>query len=92
MQTVGLYTDAQTVLQKPGYFSRLQQELGLNLVIIGYGGELPGSVLAQTPFVGEPPTIESISAVLTPPGWHPLQRQAGTGVGFSGTACGAWWR
>ena len=64
MQTVGLYTDAQTLLQKPAYFVRLQQELGLNLVIVGYSGELPGSVLAETPFVGQPPTMASINAVL----------------------------
>lgn len=64
MPTIGLYTDAQTLLQKPDYFRRLQQELGLSLVIIGYSGELPGFVLAQTPFVGDPPTEASISAVL----------------------------
>jgi hypothetical protein len=64
MQTVGFYTDAQTLIQKPAYFVRLQEELGLNLVIIGYGGELPGSVLAETPFVGQPPTMASITAAL----------------------------
>jgi hypothetical protein len=64
MQTVGLYTDAQTLLQKPDYFTRLQQQIGLNLVIVGYGGELPDSVLALTPFMGQPPTIPSVNAVL----------------------------
>lgn len=64
MQTVGLYTDAQTLLEKPGYFERLQRELGLNLVIVGFNGELPGSVLAQTPFEGQPPTMASINAIL----------------------------
>ncbi|MHB1354627.1 MAG: hypothetical protein ACYCZF_01470 [Anaerolineae bacterium] len=64
MQTVGLYTDAQTLLDKPDYFERLQRELGLSLVIIGFNGELPGAVLAQTPFEGQPPTMASIKAVL----------------------------
>jgi hypothetical protein len=64
MQTVGLYTDAKTLLQKPAYFERLQRELGLNLVIVGFSGELPGSVLAESPFKEQPPTVESINTVL----------------------------
>jgi hypothetical protein len=64
MQTVGLYTDAQTLLQKPAYFQRLQRELGLNLVIVGFSGELPGSVLSESPFKGQPAEIDSIKAVM----------------------------
>ncbi|MHB9034089.1 MAG: hypothetical protein ACYC6L_13705 [Anaerolineae bacterium] len=64
MQTVGLYTEAAQILDKPSYFERLQRVIGLNLVIVGFSGELPASVLAKSPFRKQPDTLDSIKAVL----------------------------
>jgi len=95
----GLFADCRSLhgcpnaaAKNPAYFERIQRELGLNLVIVGYSGELPGSVLAQSPICGTPSTMDSINAVLarhldgalcsTHQNWHRV----------SGTTCRARWR
>ncbi|MEA3407792.1 MAG: hypothetical protein U9R48_06910, partial [Chloroflexota bacterium] len=61
---VGLYLDTGTVLQQPGYLELLQERLGLNLVILNFSGELPGSVLTKSPFDQVPPSDETIRSLL----------------------------
>jgi len=53
---IGLYTSAQMVVDRPQYFEHLQEAVGLNLVILGFSGELPASVLRASPFDGPPPS------------------------------------
>ena len=62
---VGLYLDSGTILRNPGYLEVLQEKLGLNLVILGFTGELSQEVLALTPFDGAPPSEERIRALIT---------------------------
>ncbi|MEW6754087.1 MAG: hypothetical protein AB1505_24375 [Candidatus Latescibacterota bacterium] len=62
--TVGLYLDAPAVLQRPGYLEALQERIGLNLVILGFSGELPPEVLATSPYDGVPPSDERLRGLL----------------------------
>jgi hypothetical protein len=51
---VGIYLTADVVLKNPDYLTALQDQLGLNLVIMGYSGELPEHILKESPFDGVP--------------------------------------
>jgi hypothetical protein len=61
---VGLYTEAATLCHHAGYLERLQRDIGLNLVIVGFSGCLPDRVLATTPYDGYPPSDECLQALL----------------------------
>ncbi len=62
--TVGLYLDTPTILDAPGYLEALQEHLGLNLVILGFSGELPESVLALSPYDAILPSDDGLQALL----------------------------
>ena len=62
---VGLYLSASAINQNPGYLERLRGELGLNLVIISFTGELTQEILAQSPFDGLPPSDERLRALVS---------------------------
>lgn len=61
---VGLYLDAGTILQQPGYLELLRDALGLNLVILNFSGKLSDGVLAKSPFDQLPPSDETIRSLL----------------------------
>jgi len=63
-KTVGLYMDSATVLADPGYLPALQEQIGLNLVILGFGGQLPQRVLDLSPYDAIPPTEEGLRSLL----------------------------
>jgi hypothetical protein len=62
---VGLYLGARRILKNPGYLEALQRAVGLNLVIVGFSGEVPPEVLAANPFDGQPPSQERILSLIT---------------------------
>ena len=51
---VGIYLTAGVIERNPDYLKALRDELGLNLVIAGFTGELPAEVLKESPFDGVP--------------------------------------
>jgi hypothetical protein len=51
---VGIYLGASEVLRNPGYLEMLRDKLGLNMVILGFAGQLPDAVRATSPFDGVP--------------------------------------
>ena len=51
---VGIYLTVPVVLEHPDYVALLRDEIGLNLAIIGFSGELPQKVLDRSPFDGVP--------------------------------------
>lgn len=61
---VGLYLDSKTILAHPAYLPTLRKEIGLNLIIIGFSGELPEKVRATSPFDHLPPSDERIRELL----------------------------
>ncbi len=61
---VGLYTEAATICRHAGYLERLQQDIGLNLLIVGFSGRLPDAVTATTPYDGQPPSDDCLQALL----------------------------
>ncbi len=64
MDKIGLYLNAGTILKNPGYLETLRRELGLNVAIIGFSGELPPEVLAASPYDGAPPSEERLRSLL----------------------------
>lgn len=62
--TVGLYLDTATVLANPGYLEALKENIGLNLVILGFSGELPQHVLDLSPYGSIPPSDEDLRSLL----------------------------
>ena len=67
MKRVGLYLTPKTIVRNPGYLEVLRSQLGLNLAIIWFTGELPAEVQAESPFDGAPPSEERIRSLTT---WH----------------------
>jgi hypothetical protein len=61
---VGIYLSPGIVIDNPDYLTALRDELGLNLVILGYSGELPPEVVKESPFDGTPPTDECIHSLV----------------------------
>ncbi|MBC7235224.1 MAG: hypothetical protein H5T69_05240 [Chloroflexi bacterium] len=61
---IGIYSNADAVLGDPYYLETLQEKLGLNVVIIGFSGQLPAHVLRESPFDGTPPSPETVRALL----------------------------
>lgn len=53
-QRTGIYLTAPQILANPDYVTVLRDEIGLNLAIIGFSGELPQDVLDHSPFDGVP--------------------------------------
>ena len=49
---IGIYLSANEILENPGYLEALRDALGLNLVIVGFSGQLPAEVRAASPFDG----------------------------------------
>ena len=62
---IGLYLGSRDILQNPGYLEALQRGMGLNLVILGFSGEVPPEVMAANPFDGQPPSKERILSLVT---------------------------
>jgi len=63
-QTVGLYLDAGSVVAWPGYLEALQERIGLDLVIVGFSGELPDQVQRLSPYDHAPPSDECLRGLL----------------------------
>ncbi len=60
---VGIYLDAGSVLRNPDYVPVLRDQLGLNLVIMGYTGTLTPKLRARSPFDGQPASAAAVSAL-----------------------------
>ncbi len=60
----GIYLGHETILNHPDYVARLQDEIGLNTVVIGFTGKMPDSVLALSPFKGQVPTDEELAKLV----------------------------
>jgi len=61
---IGIYLSPQTILRNPGYLETLRDQLGLNVLVLMWNGELPPEVLAQSPFDGAPPSAERVRALI----------------------------
>jgi hypothetical protein len=61
---IGIYLTPSQILRNPGYLETLRDELGLNLLVLIYTGELPQRVLAQSPFDGIPPSPENVRSLI----------------------------
>jgi hypothetical protein len=61
---IGIYGSTSMVLETPGYLDLLQQHLGLNVIILGFSGQLPEQVLRTSPFDGTPPSAETLRSLL----------------------------
>ena len=57
---IGLYLSAPVVLRNPNYVPVLQDKLGLNLVILGFSGEVTPEIKAFSPFDGFPLSDENL--------------------------------
>jgi hypothetical protein len=62
--TTGLYLSPEIILENPGYLETLQKEIGLNLALINFTGELPEEVTKVNPFDGSPPSDGRIRELL----------------------------
>ncbi|HXF64820.1 MAG TPA: hypothetical protein VNK95_24550, partial [Caldilineaceae bacterium] len=62
---IGIYLTPATILQNPGYLETLRDQLGLNLLVLIYTGELPQSVLDASPFDGVPPSPDRVRALIS---------------------------
>jgi hypothetical protein len=70
---IGIYLTPKVIVNNPDYLQRLHDELGLNLLVLIYTGELPDSVLAHSPFDAIPPSPERVTELLA---WHYANRPA----------------
>lgn len=61
---VGLYLNPDAIVDHPDHLEILQNQLGLNLIILSFTGELPQNVLAQSPFDGTPPSDDCIRSLI----------------------------
>lgn len=61
---IGIYLTPQVILGNPGYLEVLRDQLGLNLLVLVWNGELPPEVLAQSPYDGAPPTPENVRSLI----------------------------
>jgi len=63
-QKMGLYLGANNIIQNPGYLEALREQIGLNLVIIGFCGEISPEVRALTPYDSLPPSDECMRSLV----------------------------
>ncbi|HMN29565.1 MAG TPA: hypothetical protein PKE45_15550 [Caldilineaceae bacterium] len=61
---IGIYLTPQVILSNPGYLEVLRDQLGLNLLVLVWNGELPPEVLAQSPYDGAPPSPERVRTLI----------------------------
>lgn len=61
---IGIYLSPQTIIRNPGYLETLRDQLGLNLLVLMWNGELPSDILAQSPFDGAPPSPERVRSLI----------------------------
>lgn len=61
---VGVYLSTSVVLNNPDYVEVLRDEIGLNLAVLGYGGQASEELLGKTPFDGVPLSDECLLALL----------------------------
>jgi hypothetical protein len=61
---VGIYLTPQVILRNPGYLEVLRDQLGLNLLVLIWNGELPPEVLALSPYDGAPPSPDNVRSLI----------------------------
>lgn len=61
---VGLYLNADVIVRNPDYLTVLSDQIGLNLVVLMWKGELSPDVLDQSPFDGTPPSRECVESII----------------------------
>ena len=60
----GIYLSSSIILSNPDYVKVLRDEIGLNLVILGFSGELPEDVLKASPYDGSPPSDDCLQGLV----------------------------
>ncbi|MBB29289.1 MAG: hypothetical protein CME25_10370 [Gemmatimonadetes bacterium] len=63
--TTGLYLSPNMILKNPAYLETLKREIGLNLALINFTGELSDEVMKANPFDGSPPSDARIRSLLS---------------------------
>ncbi|MEZ4866072.1 MAG: hypothetical protein R3C14_32450 [Caldilineaceae bacterium] len=61
---IGIYLSPQAIIRNPGYLEVLREQLGLNLLVLMWNGELPPEVLAHTPYDGAPPSPARVRSLI----------------------------
>jgi hypothetical protein len=61
---IGIYLTPAVIVRNPGYLEVLRDQLGLNLLVLIWTGELPPDVLAHSPFDGAPPSPERVRSII----------------------------
>ncbi len=61
---VGIYLTSKVIRDNPDYLKALRDQLGLNLVITGFAGELPLEVLKESPYDGTPLSDECLDTLV----------------------------
>jgi len=61
---VGVYLSASVVLNNPDYVEVLRDEIGLNMAVLGYGGQVSEEVRGKSPFDGVPLSDECLLGLL----------------------------
>ena len=86
-QTLGLYLGADLILNNPGYLEALRSQIGLDLVIIGFCGEVSDRVRTLSPFDDMPPSDERLrSLVCRYIDGQPITQEYGSVQGLVGPA------
>ncbi len=60
----GIYLTTDQVLNYPDYPQRLRDEIGLNTVVLSYGGQLPDQLLALSPYKGRTPDDKELAQLI----------------------------
>ena len=60
----GIYLTSKIILSNPDYVKALRDKVGLNLVILGFSGELPDDVLKASPYDGTPPSDACLAGLV----------------------------
>jgi len=63
-QRIGIYLRPNQIVRNPTYLNVLRDQVGLNLLVLIYTGEVSQQVLAQSPFDGWPPSPDNIRSIL----------------------------
>ncbi len=60
----GIYLTTNEVLNYPDYVERLRDEIGLNMVVLSFTGEVSDELMALSPYGGRTPTEEELGALV----------------------------
>jgi hypothetical protein len=61
---VGIYLDSRQILDNPDYVPRLRDQIGLNLAVVSFSGQVSPEVRARSPFDGVPLSDECLLSLV----------------------------